>query len=318
MINRIGIISIQDDLHAYAIKNAINASGRAICHIIEVDQLSSYHHLNWDLDDLSNSFIHIDGENIAINDFSLVWWRRSRTKQLFNDVSYPPDQTDLINNDCRSAFLGLFLTAFKGKWISHPFYTERAGNKLLQLTEARNVGFITPRTLITQCPIELKKFCNSIKSKKIVKPVSGGSQGQLLYTQFFDESNLNIDHSVKVSPAIYQEYIEGVCHIRLNIFGADCYAGMIQSTELDWRPNLNVPICKWSVPCDLSNRIQLILKNLSLEMGVIDIKLTSEGEYVWLEINPQGQFLFLEPLTGTPYTEIFAKYLISQAELVLA
>ncbi|MFE6052518.1 hypothetical protein ACFQ6N_17330 [Kitasatospora sp. NPDC056446] len=46
----------------------------------------------------------------------------------------------------------------------------------------------------------------------------------------------------------------------------------------------------------------------------MDLKLTPEGQPVWLEVNPQGQFLFLEPLTGMPLTEHFADFLLAAAD----
>jgi hypothetical protein len=46
-------------------------------------------------------------------------------------------------------------------------------------------------------------------------------------------------------------------------------------------------------------------------MGIVDLKETPDGELVWLEVNPQGQFLFLESLTGQPLASYFADYLLS-------
>jgi hypothetical protein len=48
-------------------------------------------------------------------------------------------------------------------------------------------------------------------------------------------------------------------------------------------------------------------------MGVVDIKITPEGELVWLEVNPQAQFIFLEPITGIKFIDEFARYLIEEA-----
>ncbi|MFD7631314.1 hypothetical protein ACFV7Q_35765 [Streptomyces sp. NPDC059851] len=102
-------------------------------------------------------------------------------------------------------------------------------------------------------------------------------------------------------------------HIRLNCFGDRMFAALIETEELDWRPDLNVPISRWPVPPDLARQVRTVLDRLGLRMGVIDLKLTPGGEPVWLEVNPQGQFLFLEPLTGEPLTEHFADYLVTTA-----
>lgn len=91
------------------------------------------------------------------------------------------------------------------------------------------------------------------------------------------------------------------------------YAALIATTALDWRPDLNVPISPWPVPDGIRRRVGTVLRQLGLRMGIVDLKLTPEGEPVWLEVNPQGQFLFLEPLTGEPLTEHFADFLLSAA-----
>jgi D-alanine-D-alanine ligase-like ATP-grasp enzyme len=52
-----------------------------------------------------------------------------------------------------------------------------------------------------------------------------------------------------------------------------------------------------------------LLDRLELPMGMIDLKLTDDGEPVFLEVNPQGQFLFLQPLTEQPLLAAFADYL---------
>jgi hypothetical protein len=68
---------------------------------------------------------------------------------------------------------------------------------------------------------------------------------------------------------------------------------------------------EWPVPVDLHERVRDVLDRLGLAMGVVDLKLTPEDEVVWLEVNPQGQFLFIEGMTGMPSTAHFAAYLAS-------
>ena len=80
---------------------------------------------------------------------------------------------------------------------------------------------------------------------------------------------------------------------------------------MDWRPNLNVPIRSWPVPDSLHSQVRSTLDALGLEMGVIDLKMMPNGEIVWLEVNPQGQFLFLESLANIPLSDHFADYLLT-------
>jgi hypothetical protein len=119
------------------------------------------------------------------------------------------------------------------------------------------------------------------------------------------------ERSFRMCPALYQEYIPGNRHLRLNCFGDHSYAALIESDELDWRPDLRIPVSPYPVPGWLHDRVRATLDALGLRMGVLDLKLTPEGEVVWLEVNPQGQFLFLEALTGVPLAKRFADYLLS-------
>jgi hypothetical protein len=314
----IAAITIQNDLHAHIIRHELRARHGIELHLIEVDRLSETHHIDWRLDEAKPTLrVFCDQTWLSAEEVDVIWWRRSRSQQIFDDVAYPPEQEDVINNDCRSALSGGFTTCFNGKWLSHPFATERAGNKLYQLSIARRSGFRIPRTLVSQDPDSIRQFVTCLPSKKaIVKTVAGGGRGLFLFTQFITEAELSKVDSMRVCPAIYQEYIEGDTHIRLNCFGNTSHAGRIISPDLDWRPNLDVPVSAWRVPDDLHARVRAVLDALELEMGVVDIKLTPEGEYVWLEVNPQGQFLFLEALTGTAYSRIFSDYLATLASNV--
>jgi hypothetical protein len=92
--------------------------------------------------------------------------------------------------------------------------------------------------------------------------------------------------------------------------------GLIETDKLDWRPDLNVNISSWPVPKTVHDRVRKVIEHLGLEMGIVDIKITPDGELVWLEVNPQGQFIFLEPITGIPFIDEFSKYLIDEVKAV--
>jgi hypothetical protein len=88
---------------------------------------------------------------------------------------------------------------------------------------------------------------------------------------------------------------------------------VIESDQLDWRPNLNVPEPPYPVSDDLHTRARQIRDRLALRMGVIELKETPDGELVRLEVNPQGQFLFLEGLVGMQLADEFADFLIRKS-----
>lgn len=101
--------------------------------------------------------------------------------------------------------------------------------------------------------------------------------------------------------------------MRLVCFGDRAYAAVLESDHLDWRLDLSRPVYRYDVPHTVHSKALAVLHRLGLDMGIFDLKEDENGEWVWLEVNPQGQFLFLEPLTGLPLADYFSDYLLETA-----
>ncbi|MFI6700086.1 RimK family alpha-L-glutamate ligase [Streptomyces sp. NPDC050509] len=304
-------VSVKDDLHALFIRDTALRRGYRDFHIVECDRISGRPDgVSWSSDRTSPTTVPTsDGRTVGLEDASVLWWRRMQANQQAVAGAGNDHQRRLVNNDCRGALDGVLAAAYRGEWISSPEATDRAADKLYQLAVAREAGFRVPRTLVSQSREEVVEFAKQV-GRVIVKPVVGAS-GPLMFTQYVDDPASIAEESFAACPAVYQEYVTGSRHVRLNCFGDRMYAGLIETDALDWRPDLNVPITKWAVPDDVSTRVSQVLRTLGLRMGIIDIKLTADGEPVWLEVNPQGQFLFLEPLLKEPLADHFVDFLLS-------
>jgi hypothetical protein len=128
------------------------------------------------------------------------------------------------------------------------------------------------------------------------------------------KEHLMCDDSISLCPTIYQEHVEGYQHIRAHCFGDNVYAAVLESNELDWRSNLDVPFRIADVDVDLKDKLLKVTRALGLRMGIFDLKYIDKSiSPIWLEINPQGQFLFLEGLSGMNLTEYFAQFLYNEA-----
>lgn len=308
------IVTIDDDLHGLAVQSALR-SRNVDCHIFATDVMVGR-------ETMSNrigapdacSVVTTEGIRINPASASVIWLRRPKALQredLLAAFDFP--QRSLINNDSNGALNGLLQSTFGGTWISDPRSTERASNKILQLDAARKVGLKIPTTLISQVPEDVRAFYAEQEGRIIVKPVVG-TPGPLLFTKRVMPEHLEREASICACPAIYQSFVDGSRHIRLNYFGEQSYGFSIDSSDVDWRPDLNVPIAKWNVPQALHNMLGSLLADLGLRMGIFDFKESAAGELHFLEVNPQGQFLFLEGITGEPLTERFADFLAEQAE----
>ncbi|NER82819.1 MAG: hypothetical protein F6K42_25345 [Leptolyngbya sp. SIO1D8] len=71
----------------------------------------------------------------------------------------------------------------------------------------------------------------------------------------------------------------------------------------------NIPCYPHTLPADLEQKLLAFMKRLGLEYGAIDMRLTPDGEYVFLEINPSGYYSYVEEATGLPITKTLAEKL---------
>ena len=213
-------------------------------------------------------------------------------------------------------------------WINNPDTIRRAGRKLYQLGIAQRVGFHVPRTLISNSPDELRKFVSEGDSDYVLKPVfssgvnvveDGQEKRVSFYTKKYSRDDvLALADMAANNPSICQEYVAKVYELRVTVVGREIFACRIdsQSSEIaneDWRRYDvdNTPHSVATLPDGVRSMIYALMDKLDLVFGCIDLIVTPVGEYVFLEINPNGQWLWIEELTQLPITESLTQMLRS-------
>ena len=101
--------------------------------------------------------------------------------------------------------------------------------------------------------------------------------------------------------------------LRILVVGERCDGALIEAKDLDWRFDLNLPVRPYPLDRRLEQGLCATLRELGLAMGIFDVKLADEDEPVFLEVNSQGQFLFIERLCGIPLADRFATFLVEKA-----
>jgi glutathione synthase/RimK-type ligase-like ATP-grasp enzyme len=303
------IATVANDLHAQLVKAILGRDGQYRCHILELDRIAQRAALTYGISyETTDRMLDSEEKEISVGDASVLWLRRVPSKQHLQWPIEDSFQSQIIDSDCRGAAMGLLKTHFRGHWISPVDATIRASDKIWQLSVANECGFRVPRTLVTQSAKEVQMFFDSY-GPLVVKTVVGAS-GPMLQTIRIDDPTAFSADEYQAAPAIYQEYISGSRHLRLACFGDRSYAGFIDTPDVDWRGNLDVSLSRWDINESLHTSVRAVLDALGLAMGIVDIKLTADDEPVWLEVNPQGQFAFLDGLAGTNLVKTFAEYLI--------
>ena len=123
-------------------------------------------------------------------------------------------------------------------------------------------------------------------------------------------------------PVVFQQYTEKYVELRITIVGNRIFAAEIHSqefeeTKIDFRhmsfaaEHKVVPTHKpHALPDEINDKLLSLMKQLGLVFGGVDMILTPEGEYVFLEVNPSGQWNWIEKLTGMKITEALADILV--------
>lgn len=140
-----------------------------------------------------------------------------------------------------------------------------------------------------------------------------------VYAQLLTPDKMQSLEAISGCPVTFQEYIEKDVELRITIVGDDIFAAEIHSQELehtniDFRrmaSGAGIPTHKiHKLPEEVSTKLMLLMKRLGMVFGCVDMILTPEGEYVFLEVNTAGQWGWVESLTGMPITDALTDMLI--------
>ncbi|MEI3800337.1 ATP-GRASP peptide maturase, grasp-with-spasm system [Chitinophaga ginsengisegetis] len=242
------------------------------------------------------------------NEVAAVWYRR---KISSFPVKYSLKQTDFNTQYTLKRFLVdefnglhslLFYTIDRHKWLNDPISEDNL-NKLHVLSLARQCGISTPFTEVVTTKAAIMHLLDKGK-ELIVKPVSEcifledaeGGQYKML-TKTINNANLHLVPE-KFFPSLVQEKIIKKFEIRTFYLDGACYSMAIFSqnnrkTKDDFRnydnqrPNRTVP---YKLPADLERKLDQLMKSLRFRTGSIDLMVDMQGNYHFLEINPEGQF----------------------------
>ena len=194
----------------------------------------------------------------------------------------------------------------QGIWLN-PFGAGlRAEDKVYQLSVARSVGFMIPATVISNDPQRIREFVQG-EGECIVKPLrpmTWDAPGRIVSvgTSRISLSQLSDDESVAICPMIYQREIRKSKEFRVVYLGGVIICVELipssPSSELDWRyygyRNLVAkPSCVGSL---LKEQISGFMDKCGLRCGSFDFIMDDAENVYFIEVNQQGQFLWLEEI----------------------
>lgn len=252
---------------------------------------------NWD--------IRISSKNIHS-----IYYR----KPMFPDLNeFESAYWPMISKDIQTVITGL-ADSFRGTVLSRPYILRKTENKVFQLAYAIQNGLCIPYSCIGNDNDDLNLFS---AGNSIIKPLSMGKvctkEGCELYqTNMLRET----DSDISLTPVYLQQYIQKSYEVRLTIINNHIFAVRIDCDDkTDWRRDYSShQYSLIEVPSSVAKGCMNLLKDFGLAYGAFDFIVDQSRQWVFLELNPNGQWLWLEEALQLDISKYLVEYLLEGVE----
>jgi hypothetical protein len=306
------IISAMRDSHARVVAHEIARRGAEVA-IADVTEFGAGATLNLNPERPRDAtWVRADGSTIALGDVRSVWCRRVFPPTFDPAVRKLGDRS-FMQRQWTEMLWGTIM-ALDAELLSDPF-KQKAATKPYQLAVARRVGLTIPATRITNDPQRAREFV-SRHERRVVNKSLAISWDQFLYTKLWDDTDDAALHELTLAPMILQRQVTGSVELRVTVIGDQCFAAeFVPSGHVDGRLDSTAAYRAHRLPAEIERRLGAMMSILGLRYATIDLRLDSEGDYVFLDLNPQGQYLYVEIRTGQPMTRALVDLLVGADEV---
>ncbi|MEW6324774.1 MAG: MvdC/MvdD family ATP grasp protein [Nitrospirota bacterium] len=302
------IVSSPDDVHARSVSQKLELINEQVV-FLDTFRCAEHTRLRYRVGrENEKSLVGSDGQVIPHYDIRTVWIRRPYPPRL-REILDPRDR-QFAQAEWHIALDGLFLS-LDARFVN-PRSCELNAVKPHQLEVARRVGLRVPDTLITNDQGAAQDFIRFYGERVVHKPMTAPSH-RLLDTRRWTREDWAALDDLPLAPTIFQELITGPGDVRTTVIGKRTFSAFIATAQgqaqVDSRLDADAPCTPFELPSDVKQHILDLMQELGLLYGAIDLKLTDDGDLVFFEVNPQGQFLYIEILTGLPISQAMAELL---------
>ncbi len=287
---------------------------------VPVVRLNSERGPDWQLtlDPLEGWQIARGPRSLTASQCAGVWWRRPEVPVLAMG-----DSSETLADQWR-VFLGALATTPGPTWVSDPGQIRLAENKALQLRAARGAGLNVPRTIWTNDVNAARAFIESCGGTAAVKSLTTAwweepDGASFVYASLLSTRELPQAARLALAPVIFQQAITPKRDLRVTVV-EDTVMAAIQALPddedavrpIDWRLAEQHPWAAYELPEPLSDACRKLVSSLSLRFGAIDFVLDQDGQLWFLELNPNGEWGWLQRV-GLPIAHALADTLTRSA-----
>ncbi|MDP2342525.1 MAG: MvdC family ATP-grasp ribosomal peptide maturase [Deltaproteobacteria bacterium] len=312
------LLTCRDDFYVpELVVDAVRALGLPVLRV-DSDLFPGVHALS--IDDAGRW--HLEAAGVVVDDVTAVWCRRRWPGAgLTVDERW---RAGCVAQGQR--LMGAWLRALGGRVVNDVDAEDAAEDKVLQLRVARGLGFQIPETLISNDPARVRAFVDVVRRgggrviTKLLAPLLSSMQAAdgFFYTANVDDDDLSHVADVIHAPQIFQRAIDKTLELRVQVVGAteqeaQVFCGALPATVQDWRLQQGARWQHHTLSTTTTARCRALIQSLGLVTGAIDLLVDGEGREWFLEVNPAGEWGFLQAELGLPIAEALARVLSARA-----
>lgn len=259
------------------------------------------------------SVLELDGRSYDLSEITTVLYRppvRLSPDDRFSSYVLSPhpellaEYEPYARGELAATVLG-FLSAGRALWVNHPSAELLADHKLAQLELARRIGLLVPDTLVATDADSAVAFWDAHAGAVVTKAVSTEASRllrEVQVTRMVTAEQIPLLAEATPSAVLLQEYIPAAYDLRITLVDDRVFAARINSQQgaspVDWRLDQSVEIAACRLDDTLASRLQILRRDLGLVFAAADVRMTPDGDPVFLEMNAQGAYSFIEARTG--------------------
>ena len=306
----IGIVSHDEDLHAATVRSHLDSLGVGAVQLDTADMPDRIGLTTWTRPGGDwRAEWGIDG--VDADDLRVMWWRRPQPYMPSDGVTSQQDRMFVVG-ECAAAVSGLW-SCLDAVWVNDPDRDEAASRKMWQLKVASELGLRVPRTCMTNSPERARQFIAG-EAGEVIYKAFGATPETWRETRIITATQVAQLDQVRLAPVIFQEAIAGGCDIRVTVVGDRVFPAQITGPADGYEYDFRLHTARSAItPVDLPDAVTAallaLMRRLGLWYGAIDLRRAPDGDYVFLEINPAGQWLFVEYATDQPISQELAMLL---------
>ncbi|MBA1190842.1 hypothetical protein G7Z99_17600 [Pseudomonas entomophila] len=251
--------------------------------------------------------ISLDGETVCGEEVTGAYFRRPGAPIISDDVSDEGERA-YIGAEW-SSFLKSLYSRLDGRWLNSPTKIFIAEDKPMQLLLAHEIGFDVPQVAVTNDIKSVRSITANGQAvgKPLRQAVLTGDIERVMFTTRLGSINDGHADAIALTPFITQAEVVKQYDVRVTVVGERVFATAIWSqnnpeTEVDWRQGSRPDLQHERI--ELTESVQEkcveLVRRLGLRYGAIDLVRDKAGKLWFLEINPNGQWAWIENLTGYP------------------